>query len=97
MDVQLREEGEITVLNVTVINNSPTEFFVDYNIGDFVTCRIEGQEIVGQVMDATITLTKDEGEVVQPTIGTQVIGSTTRLFNEIYREQKKTGLLETGK
>ena len=96
MDGQLREQGEITDLKITAINVSPTEFFVNYNLGDLVTVRIEGQNIQAQVMDVTVTLTKDEGEVVQPTIGTQVIGSTTRLFNQIYQTQKDISGLNTG-
>jgi hypothetical protein len=95
MDVQLREEGEITTCEVTVIDGGNTQFFRDYNIGDVVTARIQGQDIVGQVMDVTVTLTKDDGEKIEPTIGTQVIGSTTRLFNEIYKQQKNIGHLDT--
>jgi hypothetical protein len=87
LDTVLRDEGEVTNLNVTAINTGNTRYFETYNLGDIITVRIGGEDIIGQVMDATVTLTKAEGEVVVPNIGTQVIGSQVKLFTELYKTQ----------
>lgn len=82
MDVELREKGEQVHIEVTTINIAPTLWPDDYNVGDIVTVVIDGYKYQEIVRDITVTLTKDEGEVVRPTIGTEATGMSVRLFEK---------------
>jgi hypothetical protein len=82
MDVQLREQGEQVHIEVTALNVPPTTWPDDYNVGDIVKVVIDNYQYDEVVRDVTVTLTKDEGEVVRPTIGTEATGMTVRLFEK---------------
>lgn len=83
MDVHLREEGEQIHLEVTALNTPSTSWPRDYNVGDIVTVVIDNYRYQEIVRDVTVTLTRDEGEVVRPTIGTEATGMSVRLFEKL--------------
>lgn len=90
-DVELREYGSTTILEIEVLNVAPTIYFEDYFIGDYVTIRLADQDIFGQVTEVEVTITKDEGEIVKPSFGNQVIGDRLLLFNSL--RQTRQGII----
>lgn len=94
INVSFREKDQIQDLEIETLNISPTIYHSDYFVGDFVTVNLASAAIVGQVLDVTVTLTKAEGEIVKATIGNNVIGSNTFLFDNIRRNTDEIEILE---
>ena len=96
MQTELIENRDLLEIEVEVINITPTIWSEDYNIGDIVTVVIPGetQEIVGKVKEVTVTLTKDEGEVVKTVVGTETQPNGRDLFSKVINVNKKTNFLE---
>lgn len=83
MNVFLTEQGEQINIEITTLNVPSSIWSVDYNVGDLVKVVIDDYQYDQVVRDVTVRLTKNEGEVVVPTIGTEVTGQSIRLFNKI--------------
>jgi hypothetical protein len=82
MKVYLREKGEQVNIDITAINAPPHTWPEDYNVGHIVKVVIDNYEYDQIVREVTVTLTKDEGEVVVPVVGTEATGQDIRLFKK---------------
>lgn len=91
----LRENGPMVSLEIEALNTKNTIYNETYFVGDFVTVVLNYQKIIGQVTDVTVTLTKAEGEVVKPTIGTNPIGDNFFLFDQIRNNKDNIENLDT--
>ncbi len=70
IDEELLSKAEKTNLSTTPINTDAIAFLTDYGLGDKVTVMVDGEAIQDVIREVKITLTRDKGEVVTPTIGT---------------------------
>ena len=91
---KLYEETETIELEIQSINVRPTCFMTDYVLGDKATVVIKGEQISDIIRSINITLTKDEGEVITPTIGTPGVGTSFRLFDPYRNLEARVGNLE---
>jgi len=92
---ELEEKTESTELEIQPLNIQPTRFMTDYELGDTATVVIKGERIEDIIRAVKITLTKDQGEVIQPTIGTPGVGTAFRLFDPYRNLEARIGNLET--
>ena len=94
LDTSLRETGTIFDLDLQLIDSDINRYFVDYFVGDYCTVILAGQDIVGQITDVEVSITRNEGEVVRATVGTQPIGDIPLIFNAIDQGKRDTSRLE---
>lgn len=94
IDVVRREEGSILNLELNILDVQSTRYFVDYFVGDWVTVRLGSANVVGQITDVTISITKDAGEVISAVVGTQVIGDNFLVFEALRQNKSDITRLE---
>lgn len=92
---ELTEKTESIELEIQPINIRPTRFITDYELGDTATVVIKGERIEDIIRAVKITLTKENGEVITPTIGTPGVGTAFRLFDPFRNLEARLGNLET--
>lgn len=95
IDVELRETAFITNVEIEVLETENNLYFEDFFVGDWVTVRLGANESVGQIIDATITLTKAEGEVIRITVGTQNFSNRLLLFDALNQNRNDITRIET--
>jgi len=95
VDVVLREDGPIINLEIEILESQTTRYFEDYFVGDWVTVRLGASDIPGQITDVSVTLTRDEGEVIKGTVGTQAVGTDFFVFDSINQNHTDVVRLET--
>jgi hypothetical protein len=97
MQTEMIEKRELLEVEIEAININPTIWSVDYNIGDVVTVVIPGEEehpFAAKVKEVTVTLTKEQGEVVNAVIGTETQPNGRDIFSKLVRVNKKANFLE---
>lgn len=97
MQTELIEKRELLEVEIEAINIHPTIWSLDYNVGDIVTVVIPGEErtpFAAKVKEVTVTLTKENAEVVKATIGTETQPNGRDIFSKIVRVNKKANFLE---
>jgi len=92
---ELREKTELIEVEIQPYNVSPTRYPDDYQLGDAATVVIDGERISDIIRSIKITLTPDEGEVIEPTIGTTGLGTSFRLFDPYRNLEARLNNLET--
>src|SRR5690606_7351509 len=92
---ELREKTELIEVEIQPYNVSPTRYPDDYQLGDAATVVIGGERISDIIRSIKITLTPDEGEVIEPTIGTTGLGTSFRLFDPYRNLEARLNNLET--
>lgn len=66
---QLIEHGVKRSWSVSVIETKDLAFMDDWQVGDYVTCAIDGEKFETQITEASIVY-EEGAEVVEPTVGT---------------------------
>lgn len=79
---QLIEHGVKRSWSVSVIETRDLAFMDDWQVGDFVTCAIDGEKFETQITAASIIYEKG-AEVVEPTVGTLERGLFGQLLDLI--------------
>lgn len=79
---QLKEHGRKRSYTIEAAETHSMAFMDDWQVGDHVTCVIDGEKFESQITEAKITY-KEGIETVQPTVGDVEKGLFGRLFDTI--------------
>jgi Siphovirus ReqiPepy6 Gp37-like protein len=90
---RLEEGTERTELSISPIDTEGVQYGTHYQTGDKVTVRIGDEDIKDVVREVSITLSGD-GEKIIPTIGTNGVGTTFRLLDNVRNLEARVGNLE---
>lgn len=99
----IAQNSEQASLSITPIENPNLMYGVHYFLGDKVTVQLEGPaatpyaesgQIVDQVRQVTISLSKDGPQTVIPTMGTPAKGTVSRLIRAFQDQARRLNNLE---
>lgn len=93
--VELQDKDEATVLEIQPLDVPGSQFITNYNLGDKVTIQLYDHQIQDIVRSVTITLTKENGEEITPTVGSSGGSPGFHLFDQYKMLSSRVRKLET--
>lgn len=86
-----------TSLSITPEDTDALAYPTDYNLGDKVTVMVDGTAVQDVIREVKITLTRDQDEVIRPTVGTpgrQDTDLVNKTLNRLYLISRRLMNLE---
>jgi hypothetical protein len=93
--VELQDKDEATVLEIQPLEVPKSQFMKDYNVGDKVTIQLYDQKIQDIIRGVTITLTKENGEEIVPSVQSSGATPNFHLFDQYKNLASRVRKLET--